>query len=740
MNRRSLLQAGAAASAFALIPACSRSDMTNTNAPAPSGPPPVPPVAKKEPHRITQLGRTREDEYHWMKDDNWQQVMRDPSLLKADIRAHLDAENTYREAVMASTATLQEVIYRELRGRTKEDDASVPTPDGPWDYYRRFNTGAQYPLYCRKPRNQAAPENILLDVPTLAEGKDFFKVLMAEHSPDHTLLAYTVDEHGSEIYTLYVKDLASGQVLASPAHDCAGDFVWSPDSRYIFWTHRDDNGRSDKIFRREARGAHDTMVYHEADDGMFLSPDVTESEEFILISIGNQEQSEYRVIPAATPTAAPHVFHPRQPKLLYTPTHWNGRWHVLTNADDAVDFKVMTCPSDQTGRAHWQDLLPHQPGRYILGLSATKDFLSRLERVNALPRMVVRNQAGQEHTISFQEQAYTIDFSPGYEYDTHNQRFTYNSPTTPTQWFDYDMSTRQRTLRKTQEIPSGHDPARYEARRLFARAADGKQVPITVLMKRGQALDGSAPLLLYGYGSYGITIDADFSIRRLSLVDRGWIYAIAHVRGGSEMGFGWFLDGRHLTKKNTFTDFIACADELIRQNYTRAGRIVAQGGSAGGMLMGAVVNMRPDLWAGVMAQVPFVDVLNTMSDTSLPLTPPEWPEWGNPITNVQDYDYIASYSPYDNVGAKSYPSVLCTGGLTDPRVTYWEPMKFAAKLRDHTTGSKPILLKMNMGAGHAGSAARFEFLREIAHDYAFAIKAIGSNEAGGPFPPSAPPR
>ncbi|MES1158310.1 MAG: prolyl oligopeptidase family serine peptidase, partial [Terricaulis silvestris] len=309
----------------------------------------------------------------------------------------------------------------------------------------------------------------------------------------------------------------------------------------------------------------------------------------------------------------------------------------------------------------------------------------------------------------------------------------YSSPTTPAQTFDYDMGARTRVLRKTQEVPSGHDPAHYETHRFFAPAPDGKQVPITVLMKKGTALDGSAPCYLYGYGSYGITIDANFDIRHLSMVDRGWIYAIAHARGGSEMGFGWFLDGRHLTKKNTFTDFIACAEELIRRNYARSGHIVAEGRSAGGMLMGAIANMRPDLWAGVIGGVPFVDVLNTMSDTSLPLTPPEWPEWGNPIENEADYQYISSYSPYDNVAAKPYPAMLSTGGLADPRVTYWEPTKWAAKLRASTTSGRPVLLRMNMGAGHAGSAGRFEVLRELAHDYAFAIKAMGGAEAGGGF-------
>ncbi|MGE0830181.1 MAG: prolyl oligopeptidase family serine peptidase, partial [Hyphomonadaceae bacterium] len=398
-----------------------------------------------------------------------------------------------------------------------------------------------------------------------------------------------------------------------------------------------------------------------------------------------------------------------------------------------VDFKLMACANGQTGRAHWRDFLPHEPGRFILGVGAYENHLVRLERVNALPRIVVRAKTGEEHIIAQDEEAYDLELEGGLEYATTTMRFAYNSPTTPRQTYDYDMSARTRALRKTQEIPSGHDPAQYETRRFTAPAADGQQVPITVLMKKGTPLDGSAPMLLYGYGSYGYSIEADFSIRRFSLVDRGWIYAIAHVRGGSEKGWGWFLDGRRFAKRNTFTDFIACGEELIRRNYARAGNIVAEGRSAGGLLMGAINNMRPDLWAGVIGGVPFVDVLNTMSDITLPLTPPEWPEWGNPLEDAQAYDYIASYSPYDNIEAKPYPAVLATGGLSDPRVTYWEPAKWAAKMRPLTTSGRPVLLKINMEAGHAGSSGRFDYLREIAHDYAFAIKAIGSAEAGGGF-------
>ena len=726
MNRRELLQASAALPALALLPACATSDADMTEIP-------TPPVARVEPKTIEQVGRTRVDNYAWLKDDNWQQVMRDPSLLKPDIRAYLDEENAYREAVMAPTAALQERIYQEMRGRTKEDDSSVPAPDGPWEYYRRFETGAQHPIYARRPRGQDGPEQVLINVDEQARGKTFYKVVAAEHSPDHKLFAYAVDEQGSEIYTVYVKDLESGETLASTINNCTGDFAFSPDSQLIFWTFRDDNGRPAKVYRRPARGGEDALVYDEPDDGFFINVHVSESREYILIHAGHHGSSETHLIPASDPTAAPTLFSPREEEVLYSPTHWNGRWYILTNADGAVDFKIMTAEPGHTARAQWREFVPHEEGRYILGLNATKDYLVRAERSNALPRIVIRHRNGDEHAIALAEEAFNLEITGGYEYDTPIQRYIYESPTTPMQWFDYDMATRQRTLRKTQEIPSGHNPDDYVTGRFFATASDGKRVPITVLMKRGTPLNGSAPLFLYGYGSYGISMDADFSIRRFSLVDRGWIYAIAHVRGGSEMGFGWFQDGRRFAKKNTFSDFIAVAEELISRGYGRPGHIVCEGRSAGGLLMGAINNMRPELWAGVIGGVPFVDVLNTMSDTSLPLTPPEWPEWGNPLEDAEAYDYIASYCPYTNIERRAYPAVLSTGGLTDPRVTYWEPAKWVAKLRPHTTSGRPVLLKMNMGAGHAGSAGRFEFLRELAHDYAFAIKAIGDDEAGGPF-------
>jgi oligopeptidase B len=739
MNRRSILKAGAAVPVLVALGACASDGVTAAAAAGARASMPTPPVAKKVPVTHTQLGRTRTDDYAWLKDDNWQQVMRDPTVLRADIREYLEAENAYMTAMMGPTEALQEQLFQEMKGRIKEDDSSVPDADGPWEYYTRFDVGAQYPKHYRRPRGAADREEVLLDEPALAAGKAHFDVGAAAHSPDHKLYAWAVDEQGSEYYTIAIKDLATGQIIADGPKSSMGDFVFSPDSRWLFWLWRDEDGRPKKVYRRPVRGgaADDALIYEEKDDGFFVGLGVTQSREWIIIGCGNQEQSEQLVIPARTPTANPRVFAAREPGLRYDIEHWDGAWYIRTNADGAVDFKVMIAAENATQRRNWTEWLAHEPGRLIVGLGAFKNHLVRLERVNALPRIVVREKSGAEHTVSFPEEAYALALDGGYEWDTTVLRYVYNSPTTPRSWVDYDMTTRAKTVRKVQEIPSGHDPAKYVTRRFSAKAPDGADVPVTVLMKAGTPLDGSAPLLLYGYGSYGISMEADFSIRRLSLVDRGWIWAIAHVRGGSEKGWQWFLDGRKEKKVSTFTDFIACAEALVARGYGRKGRIVAYGGSAGGLLVGAVTNMRPDLWAGVIGAVPFVDVLNTMSDTSLPLTPPEWPEWGNPLEDAAAYDTILSYSPYDQIAEKPYPAFLATGGLSDPRVTYWEPAKFVARLRPHSTSGRPVLLKINMDAGHGGAAGRFDFLKEIALDYAFALRAIGSPEAGA-FDPPAP--
>ncbi|OGN44213.1 MAG: peptidase S9 [Caulobacterales bacterium RIFCSPHIGHO2_01_FULL_70_19] len=719
MNRRDLLATASAALAASALP----STVQASGASMSQGRP-VPPVAKKIPVTIEQLGRTRVDEYQWMKDDNWQAVLRDPSLIKADVKAHLTEENAYREAMMASTLPLQAQMFEEMKGRIKEDDSSVPAPDGPWAYYTRYRTGDQHPLFCRRPRDSETGEVVLLDANALAAGKAYSEVSSAEHSPDHSLFAYAEDAQGSEVHQIYVKDLATGEVLPDPIQSANGNFTFSPDSRWIFWTNRNDNGRPDKIFRRPARGGESTLVYEEEDEGMFIGVGRTADDRFVLISIENQETSEVRYLPADDLAGAPRVLEPRVTARRYDADHWGDRWVIRTNADDAIDFKIVEAPTDAPAKANWKDLVPHSPGRFIEGVALVKDFLGRQERADANTRIVIRDRAGAEHEIAVDEPAYALSLGGASEFDTTVMRYGYNSPSTPTSTYDYDLATRERTLRKVQEVPSGHDPADYVVERLNAPAPDGELVPVTLVRRKSTPVDGSAPLLLYGYGSYGIPMAASFSTNRLSLVDRGWIYAIAHIRGGSDKGWNWFLSARRMTKKNTFTDFIAAAEHLIERNYARAGNIVAQGGSAGGLLIGAVTNMRPDLWAGVIGQVPFVDVINTMSDTSLPLTPPEWPEWGNPIEDPEAYDYMFSYSPYDQVASRPYPAVLATGGLSDPRVTYWEPEKWVARLRPATTSGKPVLLKINMEAGHGGASGRFDYLKEVAHDYAFAVWAV----------------
>jgi oligopeptidase B len=685
---------------------------------------PVPPHPRKEPKRIEQLGRVRVDDYAWMKDDNWQAVLRDPSLVKAEVREHLEAENAYTAAVLSGTQELQAELVAEMKGRIKQDDASAPDPDGPFEYISRFEVGAQHPRHLRRKR-AAAEEELLLDEEARSKGCVYYEVGAASHSPDHRLYAWAEDTQGSEYYRIFVRDLESGAILPGVIESADGAFAFSADSAWLYWVWRDDNARPSKVFRRPARGGEDALIYEEPDEGMFLGVELTDDRSWLVIQSRNQQTSENWLVPQADPASAPRLAQVRRDGVRYSLGRWAGRWTIRTNDDGAVDFKLMVSEAEIPTRETWRDFIPHRAGRLIAGVAAYRGHLVRLERENACDRIIVRDVGGEEHAIEFDEPAYALTLAGGYEYETTVTRFVYQSPTTPRQWFDYDMQARTRMLRKTQEIPSGHDPSRYEARRLHATAPDGAEVPVTVLMLKGTLLDGRRPLLLYGYGAYGHALEPSFSANALSLVDRGWIWALAHVRGGSDKGWGWFLDGRGLKKKNTFTDFIACAERLIELGYARAGRMAAYGGSAGGMLMGAIANMRPDLWGAIIAAVPFVDVLNTMSNDSLPLTPPEWPEWGNPLTDEAAYDYIASYSPYDNLEANPYPPILATGGLSDPRVTWWEPEKWIARLRERSTSGAPALLKINLEAGHGGASGRFDYLKEIALDYAFAIWALG---------------
>ena len=688
---------------------------------------PLPPAARREPTFTVQHGVEFVDEYAWLRAANWQDVMRDPAVLDPQIRAYLDAENAYTEAALGDTAELQAALYAEMKARIKEDDSSVPAPDGPFEYYFAYVTGGQYPRVCRR-RRGGGPEEILIDGNKEAEGQRYWQLGAAAHSPDHRYLAYAVDKKGSELFTIKIRDLATSKDLREAMPDTRSAIIWGNDSRTLFYVRLDANQRPLYVYRHRVGtpGKADVLIYEEKDKGFYVGVGQTQSSRFVTIEAHDHQTTEVYLIDADRPESEPRLLVPRVHGHEYAVEHHGDRLIITTNSAGAEDFRICESPVGAPEQANWREIVAHKPGRLILETIAFQGHLVRLEREDGLPRIVVRRFAdGAEHAVAFDEEAYSLGVSAGFEFDTTTVRFTYSSMTTPAQVFDYDMETRTRTLRKTQEVPSGHDPADYVTRRLYAPAADGETVPVSLLYRKGTPLDGSAPLFLYGYGAYGIAIPASFSTSRLSLVDRGFIFAIAHIRGGKDKGYRWYTEGKLEKKVNTFTDFIAAGEYLVKEGYTRRGRIVANGGSAGGMLMGVIANMAPELFLGIIADVPFVDVLNTMLDESLPLTPPEWPEWGNPITSKRDFDTIRSYSPYDNVAAKAYPHIFAYAGLTDPRVTYWEPAKWIARLRHRNTGTNMILLKTNMEAGHGGASGRFEALKEIAVDYAFALKIAG---------------
>ena len=689
------------------------------------------PEAEKIPLEIEQHGIKRVDNYAWMRDENWQEVLRDPEQLDDNIREHLNAENTFYEAATDDMTDLRDTLFEEMRGRIKEDDSSVPSPDGDYAYAVRFREGGEYPIYVRTPRD-GGDETILFDGDLEGEGEDFFSIASVDHSPNHELIAYGVDRLGSEYYDIRIRNIATGEEFPETIPSTDGDAVWASDSKSFYYVERDDNQRPKRV-KHHVVGtdpADDILVYEEGDDSYFLGVGKSQSGEYIFISVGKGTSTEYQYLKAdAAPGAKPTTIAPRADDELYYVGHRGDHFYIQTNAGDAVDFKIVRAPVSDPGRDNWEDWLPHRPGVYISGSVMLKDRVVRLERENALPRIVVSDYKREdEYEIEFDEAAYNLGLSSGYEFDTDTFRFSYESPSTPDQTFDFNIETRDRVLRKTREVPSGHNPDLYMVERFSITADDGAQVPVTVLRLKTTPVDGSAPLMLYGYGSYGATMQAWFSTSVLSLVDRGVIYATAHIRGGAAKGRQWYLDGKLEKKKNSFSDFANAAEELQERGYGRKGETVIYGGSAGGLLVGATLNLRPDLFGGAIAAVPFVDVISTISDADLPLTPPEWVEWGNPITDKDAYETIAAYSPYDNIRDDvEYPPVLATGGLTDYRVTYWEPSKWVAKLRDEGTGG-PFFLKMNMEAGHGGSAARFERMKERTHDYAFALKIFGLTE------------
>ena len=687
------------------------------------------PIARRDATEFTSHGVTIRDEFAWLRAANWQEVMRDPTLLDPAIRQYLEAENAFMRSELADREALQETLFAEMKARLKEDDRHVPTPDGPFEYFPRFVKGGQYAQLCRFRRGGSADNaEVLLDGNSEAKGKTYWDLGGTAHSPDHRLLAYATDDKGSELYTIRFRDLATGKDLADEIADTRGSLAWANDGKTLYYVRVDEHHRPLFVFRHVVGTdpKSDVLVFEEKDTGYYVGLSSTQSQRFIAIDVHDHETSEVRLIDAADAQVPLCLVSPRRKGHQYSVEHQGDRLIILTNSDGAEDFRVVEAPISAPGETNWREIVPHRTGRLIIDLNAYSCFMARLEREDGLPRIVITEYAtGAEHAIAFDEEAYALGMAAGYEFDTTTLRFTYSSLTTPAETYDYDMAQRTRVLRKRQEVPSGHNPADYVTRRLYAPAHDGELVPVTLLYKKDTALDGSAPVLLYGYGSYGISTPAAFATARLSLVNRGFIYAIAHVRGGKDKGYRWYTQGKMRLKENTFRDFIAAGEHLVKAGFTKKGRIVAQGGSAGGMLMGAVANMAPDLFLGIIAEVPFVDVLNTMLDKDLPLTPPEWPEWGNPLSSAEEFAIIRAYSPYDNVRAQAYPHILAVAGLTDPRVTYWEPAKWIARLRGLNTSSNMILLKTNMGAGHGGSSGRFEALKDTALVYAFALKIAG---------------
>ncbi len=700
------------------------------------------PRAERRDHELTVHAITRNDPYHWLRDDDWQRVMREPEVLKADIREYLEAENRYTEEALEGTRELQETLFQELKGRIREDESTIPAKDGPWDYYSRFEHGGQHPLLCRRPTREVegpeAPEEevrrgeeILYDADAASKAHGYFNVGGLSHCPRHVHLAVALDTKGSEYYEVTFLDLQTGALLDDRLENTNGGVVFSADGRVALYTLMDENHRPSKVYRHRlgTPQSDDVLVYEEEDPGFFVSVGSTEDRAHIVITSHDHTTTEARVIDASTVDQPPRLIAPRRPGLEYDLCALGGELLLMTN-HEAEDFRLMVAPLAGAEPEQWRELVPHRPGCLLVAVTTFAQHIVRLEREGGLPRIVVRRRSdGNEHAIEFDEEAYSLGLSPGYEYETGKLRFTYSSLTTPPRTYEYDMETRQRRLLKQRQIPSGHDPARYRSRRLMAKSHDGELVPISLLWHEDTRISASTPVLLYGYGSYGHSMVAGFSSNCLSLVGRGFVYAMAHVRGGKDKGYAWYENGKLLKKKNTFLDFVAAAEHLCAAGYTSPGKITIHGGSAGGMLVGATANMRPDLLCAVVGEVPFVDVLSTMCDEELPLTPPEWPEWGNPLESLEAYEYIASYSPYDNVEAKAYPHILATAGLTDPRVTYWEPAKWVARLRELKTDDNLLLLKTYMEAGHGGSAGRFEKLREVALVYAFVLLAHECLEA-----------
>ncbi|MEO8096129.1 MAG: S9 family peptidase [Acidobacteriota bacterium] len=672
-----------------------------------------PPVAKRIPVSTTLFNDTRVDPYAWLRNRE------DPDTL-----AYLEAENAYTLSVMQPTEALQKTLYAEMLGRIQQTDLTVPIRRGNYFYYSRTEEGKQYSIYCRKHGSLDAAEQVLLDGNLEAEGQEYFRLGNFIVSPDDKLLAYSVDVIGDETYTIRVKELATGNLLPDEIPNTYYSLEWAADNRTFFYCVLDEAKRPFKAFRHRLGGADDVLVHHEEDERYTVEVAKTSSRQFLLINLTSSLTSEVRYIPSDQPEAQFTPVLERVQDVEYDVTHHADFFFIRTN-DKAKTFRVMRTPVANSSRETWTEFVPARPGITVEGLRAFRDHLVSEERDRGLVQIAVHHFAsGETHRVAFDEPVFTTSVEGNAEYDTTIVRFSYSSLVTPASVYDYDMATRQRELKKRQEVLGGYDPAQYSSERVFVKASDGVEVPISLVYKKGFERNGRSPALLYGYGAYGLSTDPTFQSDRLSLLDRGFIYAIAHIRGGADMGKPWHEDGRLLVKKNTFTDFIAAAEYLLQQRYSSVDRLAITGGSAGGLLMGAVLNLRPDLFAAVVTRVPFVDALNTELDATLPLTIGEWEEWGNP-SEAKFYDYIKSYAPYENVAAQEYPAILVTAGLNDPRVSYWEPAKWVAKLRALKTGSNELLLKTEMGAGHFGPSGRYDHLKETAFNYSFLLRTLG---------------
>ena len=700
--------------------ACNSTEKDMTNYKWPEA---TPPVADMKPMPRALHGDTVIDNYYWMID----YFKKGPDSNK--VIEYLTAENKYLDTMMAGTKDFQAALFKELKGRIKEKDETVPALKNGYYYYTRTEDGKQYFKYCRKKGSLDAKEEVLLDVDQMAEGAAYYSVAGFSVSPNNRYLAYGVDQLSRRQYTIQIKDLQTGQILQDAIPNTQADPTWAADNQTLFYTAKNTKTLlSEKIKKHKLGTApdQDEVVYHEKDPSNYIGVYKSKSDKYILVYSGATLSSEYRYLDAATPDQPLQQFQARIKDVLYDVIPLEDKFLILTNLD-AKNFRLMECPMDKTGRENWKELVPHRPDVLLESVEEFKDFIVLSERNNGLVQLRIQKPDGTAHEVEFDEPAYLLQSASNPEYNSKMLRFVYTSMTTPLSTYDYNMETKERKLMKRQEVVGGYNPDEYTTERVFATAKDGTKVPIALVYKNTTKRDGTAPLLLYGYGSYGANMDATFSRNNLSLLNRGFIYAIANIRGGQELGRQWYEDGKLMKKKNTFTDFIACGEYLINQKYTSKGHLYAQGGSAGGLLMGAVINMAPDLWKGVIAQVPFVDVVNTMLDESIPLTTNEFDEWGNP-KKKDAYEYMKSYSPYENIEPKAYPNMLVTTGLHDSQVQYFEPAKWVAKLRATKTDQNVLLLKTNMDFGHGGASGRFDYLKDVALNYAFLFALEGINK------------